>query len=424
MGPQFWKIIKTNSIWKGAQLGSLFLLNLAIARVFEAGWSGNFLFLVTNFQLLITLFSFSIDSAIQYYTAANPEWISSLKRFIFQYCIICVLVLAFLAGIGDFFHWWKLWDPRISLVLCTTSYIGGTLFVKFIASMGIGLKSVKPPMVLDLLGNVSLLILLAFIYYERPDWGAKVFTDAYCLMPGILGVILYFYLKGVYSKNFTGSWLLRLSPSETRLHFPSLLKYSGFSFGANLVFFLVYRMDYWWVAAFCTDKELGNYVQASKLVQLFYYFPQLVASIIFAEVVQGGSIAAPAMIRRLLTYIWLIFGGCIVLFLLFGHWLLGWVLGPSFEQVYPTFCWLIPGIFSLGGLAIVSAYFAGINRVPVNLQGALIGLVVMSLGDWILIPRFHIIGAAFVSSLAYTTLFLYGWIRFVQQERVTSPTRA
>jgi O-antigen/teichoic acid export membrane protein len=419
MGPQFWKTIKTNSIWKGAQLGSLFLLNLAIARVFEAGWSGNFLFLVTNFQLLITLFSFSIDSAIQYYTAANPEWISSLSRFIFQYCIIAVIVFAPIAALGSHLHWWKLWDPHVSLVCCTTAYIAGTLFVKFVASIGIGLRSVKPPMILDLFGNGSLLVLLVVIGHSHPGWGANVFTEVYCLMPGILGIILYFYLKRAYHAEFAESWLIRRNAQEVRLHFPSLLRYSGFSFLANLVFFLVYRMDYWWVAAYCSDKELGNYIQASKLVQLFYYFPQLVASVIFADVVQGADFARQGIIQRLLGYIAVVYAACILIILLAGKWVLGLILGPSFQEVYPTFIWLIPGIFALGGLAIISAWFAGMNRVGVNLKGAIVGLVLMIAGDWLIIPHYHIRGAALVSSIAYSAAFLYSYLLFLRE----SPAR-
>ncbi len=415
MGPQFWTIIKTNSIWKGAQLGSLFLLNLAIARVFEASWSGNFLFLVTNFQLLITFFSFSIDSAIQYYTAANPEWISSLSRFIFQYCLIAALAFAPIAALGSHFHWWRLWDPHISLVLCTTAYIAGTLFVKFVAAIGVGLRSVKPPMILDLLGNGLLLILLTYIYLRQPDLSATLFTDLYCLMPGILGVILYIYLRRAYHSAFQESGLIRRRTQDIQLHFPSLLKYSGFSFLANLVFFLVYRMDYWWVAAYCSDKQLGNYIQASKLVQLFYYFPQLVAAVIFADVVQGAAFGEHRTIQRLLGYIAAIYAVCILIILLTGKWLLALILGPSFQEVYPTFIWLIPGIFALGGLAIVSAWFAGMNRVVVNLKGAIIGLVLMVAGDWLIIPTYHIQGAALVSSIAYTAAFLYSYVLFLRE---------
>jgi O-antigen/teichoic acid export membrane protein len=89
-----------------------------------------------------------------------------------------------------------------------------------------------------------------------------------------------------------------------------------------------------------------------------------------------------------------------------------WLLGSSFDQVYPAFVRLIPGIYALGPLAIIAAYFAGRNRMALNLWGALIGFCLMLAGDWLFIPRFHIMGAAIVSSIAYIGYFVYGYIVF------------
>ena len=47
-----------------------------------------------------------------------------------------------------------------------------------------------------------------------------------------------------------------------------VVRYSSQAFIANTVFFLVYRVDYWFVERFCSSADLGNYVQVSKLVQL------------------------------------------------------------------------------------------------------------------------------------------------------------
>ena len=62
---------------------------------------------------------------------------------------------------------------------------------------------------------------------------------------------------------------------------------------------------------------------------------------------------------------------------------------------------LIPGIFSLSVLALLSAYFAGKGKIKINLYGAIIGLIVMIIGDFIFVPRYGIIAAAAVSTLSY-----------------------
>src|SRR6202042_3662537 len=68
-----------------------------------------------------------------------------------------------------------------------------------------------------------------------------------------------------------------LSKAELR----KLLRYSLFALASNIIFFLVYRVDYWFVKRFCSDNELGNYIQVSKIVQLFLILPLTIASIVF-----------------------------------------------------------------------------------------------------------------------------------------------
>jgi O-antigen/teichoic acid export membrane protein len=424
MGPAFWSNIKFNSLWKGAQLISMFFLNLAIARVFQAGRSGDFLFLLTNFQLLVTIVSLSADSAIQFYTATDPALVGSLSRLIFTYCLLVSALLAVIVGVAVCFHWMKPSISPVLFVLYAVGYMAGMVLFKFFAALGFGLRSVKVPILLEGAGNAVLLICLGVVYVSGASSG--LFFPLYYAMPAVTGIVLYAYLKRTHAALFaTGAaaddvgavgtaWAAadRAGAAAPRLHFPSLLRYSGLSFGANLVFFLVYRMDYWWVAAYCSEKQLGNYIQASKLVQLFYYFPQLISTVIFPDVVQGMAFAGKVTIRKLLGYIFLIYVVCIGVVVVLGNWGLTWLLGPSFDEVFGTFLLLIPGIFALGGQAILSAYFAGLNQVSVNLKGALVGLFLMTVGDWIVIPRYHIAGAALVSSVAYLGSFAYSYARF------------
>src|SRR5580658_7868161 len=90
-------------LWKGAQLGSMLVLNLAIARVLGAPTSGNFLFQVSNLQLLALLAGASVDSGIQYQSASEPQLASGLSRFILQYSTIILFPLAGLVAVA--LHW-------------------------------------------------------------------------------------------------------------------------------------------------------------------------------------------------------------------------------------------------------------------------------------------------------------------------------
>ena len=47
-----------------------------------------------------------------------------------------------------------------------------------------------------------------------------------------------------------------------------VIRYSLFALMANLIYFLVNRIDYWFVEHYCSAEDLGNYIQASKLAQM------------------------------------------------------------------------------------------------------------------------------------------------------------
>ena len=75
--------------------------------------------------------------------------------------------------------------------------------------------------------------------------------------------------------------------------------------------------------------------------------------------------------------------------------------------MYQPFLLLIPGILSLSGLFILTAYYAGKNRIRVNINGALLALAVVLAGDFIFIPRYGINAAAFTSSIGYIVYQAY-----------------
>jgi O-antigen/teichoic acid export membrane protein len=406
MTKQLWRTITTNVFWKGLQLGSTFLLNIAIARAFKAGGSGDFLFQIANLQLAVAVASLSIESGLQYYGAADTGLLGRFSSFTFRYAGAAFGALLGILAALVYVHLVKPDLDPLLFILYSAGFIAGTLLFRFFSVLGYGVRIFVAPAAAEAGGNVLLLGLLAL----QPSWGHPVFFLFYFAMPLCCGLFLYGVLRRRRASLFA-------SVAGKKIHFPSLLRYSGLSFLSNLVFFGVYRMDYWWVAAYCLPGELGNYIQASKLAQLFIYLPQLISLIIFPDVVQG--MANRDTIRKIMGYTVLIYTGGIALLLAFGSRGLVWLLGPTFGQVYPAFLRLIPGVYALGLVALLAAYFAARNRVKVNLYGGLASLVVMFLGDMIFIPRYHIMAAAVVSSVSYGTYFVFEWFVFTFRDKAS-----
>jgi len=181
---------------------------------------------------------------------------------------------------------------------------------------------------------------------------------------------------------------------------------------ANIIFFLLYRIDYWFVEKYCTPVQLGNYIQVSKLGQMFFILPTMLASVVFPLTAGGQREKVNSLLTMLSrTILWLYAAVCVVL-LLTGKWLFPFIFGNDFTEMYQPFALLMPGILSLSGLFTLTAYYAGKNKMKVNITGSLLALVVIIIGDSIFIPVYGINAAALISSLGYIIYQLYVLIVF------------
>ena len=182
---------------------------------------------------------------------------------------------------------------------------------------------------------------------------------------------------------------------------------------ANLVFFLVYRIDFWFVKANCNADDLGNYIQASKLGQMLLIIPQIIASAIFPQTATGNYaesiVSAIKSLSRLLLQLFLVI---ITIVALFGKVVFIALFGSSFSIMYLPVLLLLPGIFFLCNLALISAFFGGKGKVQVNLYGAVLALIVVLTGNILMLKHYSILVAAIVSTIGYGVNYSYAVSQF------------
>jgi O-antigen/teichoic acid export membrane protein len=169
----------------------------------------------------------------------------------------------------------------------------------------------------------------------------------------------------------------------------------------------LYRVDYFFVEKYCTADELGNYIQVSKIVHLFFILPTILASAVFPITAGGRKEDINKLLTLLSRSIFLLYTLCCVVLALLGKWLFPFVFGESFTGMYQPFLWLIPGIISLSGIFTLTAYFAGRNRIRINIIGSVYALVVIVVGDILFIPKYGIEAAAIISSIGYIVYQVY-----------------
>ena len=179
------------------------------------------------------------------------------------------------------------------------------------------------------------------------------------------------------------------------------------AFTANVIFFLLYRVDYFFVERYCTKVQLGNYIQVSKLVHLFFILPTILASAVFPITAGGRKEGIDKLLTLLSRSIFLLYVLSCVILAAIGKWLFPFVFGESFSDMYLPFLLLIPGILALSGIFTLTAYFAGKNRIKVNIAGSVYALIIIVIADIIFIPQYGIQAAAIISSVGYIFYQVY-----------------
>jgi len=404
----FKKLLAQSIIWRGFYFFSILLVNIFLSRYLQAAGTGNIYFLTVIFSFMQTVLGLSLDAGITYFASAQiiqrNKLVSlvGLWSFIAGMVMISLVYFFFLAdhSIEEAYLW-----PYALYGFC---YVCGQSFMNYVTALYYTQENYFLPNFLMSLVN------FAFVFIVP----AK---DAITSSEEIQRIIyLYFFVFLLSGIILFGSFLIT-NRKEGNVELPGkemmsrFLRYSLTALAANVIFFLVYRIDYLFVKAspVCTDADLGNYIQVSKLGQMMLIVPQIIASVVFPRTASGierqrlsNSIM---LIARLFSQLFL---GVFIVVLLIGHYLFIYVFGASFNKMQLPMLIILPGIFSLSVLALLSAYFSGVGKLQVNVRGAILALVVMVVGDFLFVPRFGIVAAALVSTISYVVNLGYSLLVF------------
>ena len=386
----FQRLIYQSILWRGIYFVSVLGLNVMIARYYEAADSGLIYFITNSLALVVTISSLSLESGIAYYIASGKAGPFGLSNFAMVWSVISTALIYLILKILIFS---EVIRPFYShYYFETICYIGGCVLINFFTAVFYAEKDFFTPNIIMSVVNFLLILLMPFSEGFRIE--QIQYTTIYFLGFLMQGVLV----AGCFVLQKRKSWKIIFPSQKTLL---PVFRYAFKAFGANLIFFLLYRIDYWFVERYCSANDLGNYIQVSKLVHVFLVIPAIMASAIFP--ISAGNNRDSArksvlFLSRVIT--------CCYIFILFiliaiGYWLFPFLYGNTFDNMYIPFLLLIPGIFFLSILNLLGAYFAGQNRVVLNIICSALGLAVIIAGDIIFIPLNGIKAAALVSSTGY-----------------------
>lgn len=386
----FQRLIYQSILWRGIYFVSVLGLNIMIARYYEAADSGLIYFITNSLALVVTISSLSLESGIAYYIASGKMESSVLSNFAIAWSVISAVliylllkILIFSEAIPPFYS---------SYYFETICYIGGCVLINFFTAIFYAERDFFTPNIIMTLVNFLLILLMPFSegYWIDQNQYTTIYFWGF-LMQGIL----------------VGSCFVLRNRKRWKIVFPSkktllpVFRYAFKAFGANLLFFLLYRIDYWFVERYCSADDLGNYIQVSKLVHVFLVIPAIMASAIFPIAAGNNKESARKSVLFLSRVITCCYIFISLILIVIGYWFFPFLYGNTFDNMYIPYLLLLPGIFFLSILNLLGAYFAGRNSVVLNIICSALGLAVIVAGDIIFIPANRIKAAALVSSMGY-----------------------
>lgn len=392
------KAFSRSIFWRGFYFVSVLVLNILIARHFKADVSGQIYYVTSFFAFIILLLSFCMEAPMGYYLSQKKITETQLSILSFIWVVVLSIPIYFAV------RWFVLnnnapFGTNVFEVSANAFLTGNLLITYFVALFYAKYDFIIPNLVLIAVN--LLLILLIPNNAIIKEW---VKDEQYISIYFIGFFVQGFFLAVSFIIKYWKWEHVKVISTDILKQFFS---FALISVVTNGITFLMYRIDYWFVNQYCSPSDLGNYIQACKLGQIFFIVPSILASVVF-PVTASGSRKDMNEKMQLLSRILIISYGIVCLFLLItGYWLFPFVFGPTFKNMFTPFALLVPAILSYSVVHLLAAYYGGKRLLSINFWASVLTLVIIIAGDVLIIPFWGILGAALISSIGYSVCLLY-----------------
>ncbi len=378
--------------------------------------------LYNTFSSVVLLISgLGIPSALVYFLASKKINIQKVIPMTLKVTLFSFIILILFFIVANTLNITQLFLPNFMQTQFAWNFI--MLFHLILMSMNQYLQSIliaenkfNKSGYVTIMGSLLLLIL----------YGIKFFNFFYLEIDALYWVIVslvfvsliqyVFYFK--YIKNINVFYLKfqRVTFNDIK----PMIAFSALAYMANIVQFLNYKMDIWFLNYFQNDKNLiGIYSLGVSLAQLVWLLPNAVQGVLYTYVASNENLIEDKISKTKKASKWILLYAFIsgILGYLISIYLVPILFGEAFKQsvqiIKILLIGIIPFVYSFG----FSAYFAGIKKIKYNFYGSLIGFVICLILNTILIPKYNIEGAAWASVISYIITVIFITYKFYTTQK-------
>lgn len=377
----------------GQMMASVLLLatGIVVARALGPTGKGFYDIAVGSAMLLTTFAGLSLPSGIFFYASRGPLAYRRLLLVLGGIALIeALVVMALLAAFGDtpVFAWMlpggSGWTAALLIGMLLLALQSQQLVQGVVKGRG-AFATFAGSEVLARGGTLILVGVLFVAGITRPE-------------PYVIG----FGLATVAAVGLLTSSVLAATTSSHALPLGAMLRYSLPLFLGNVVQFLNYRVDIFFVKNYTGLSAVGTYTVAVWLAQIVWLVPNALGSLVLRAVAERegtGAMDRVAAVTRATLALSVVMGLALAAV---GSLGIAPVFGNAFRGSVPALLLLMPGTILFCPTIVLSAYLNGIQRQAFTTWVACIALVVTGVLNILLVPRIGIQGAAIASTCSYT----------------------
>lgn len=379
-----------------------FLGNVLVARYLLPEGQGIFIAIMILPNIAIQFANFGVRQSSAYYVgkgkAPKTDILSSVMLiWVISSLFSVILVIVGFQIQGLYKYGWL----TLSMALLTMPV---NIFISYAKGIAMGMRWVKRINLCEIIeATFKLLLILLLVVY---------------LKIGVFGAVLSFLIALVFEALYTIYWLPKVAPFSFKLvkALPVELIKKGIGYAAALTIFnLNYRVDIIILEHFVVAADIGHYSVGVTLAELIWQLPAVLGFVIFShsassENAHEFSKKTWKMLKRIMPL--LIIGSLILAVI--APIFVSYVYGEAYKPSIPVIWILLPGIVVSVAFKILNSDLAG-RGMPFVALKVFSAALVLNIGlNFLLIPKYGIMGAGAASTVSYTistSVFVWSYIK-------------
>lgn len=386
---------------KAATLILGLLTALVVARALGPSAQGTFAVAYSLSLMLVQFGGLGLTAANPYFAARSP---GSIPRIVGNALWLALVLGAALAGLGAAV---KIVAPALleglgwDALLVTLAGVPAGLAALFLQSVLLGEGRIVAYNAVEVGQNMLTLaaLLAGFAFLDLRVTGVLLVIGA----GRLVAALVYLALLCRRSRPSAG-----LDLGLVRV----MLAYGFRVYVAIVLSFLVIRLDLLLVNAYVGSTEAGLYSVAATLADGMYVLPMVIGLNLFPRVARGAPVQQSAEVFRSVA---VLYGLICLATVPLAAPAIRLLFGAEYADAAPLYYWLLPGIFCLGLLTILSHHFAGRGYPPRLMIIWVVGLALNVAINVVFLPGRGAEVASIASSITYAFLLASNMAMFASE---------